>query len=217
MRTTFLVWNFLRKNAARHLRQAERKQRRPRRDSHVLFSFDCKGHRRRIHRGAALEVPERFSRSGLERDEVSLRVTREVESACRGKHAGPRRRGMLPFPLHFSRVGIDGAQHPGERRGIVVWKIRAAIVGVSRFVWLRCRAEDVTLFPRRNVEKLRLRIVSRRHPVRRARRARTHTIPFQRRRGVLSSNGNSACILRIAPFYYRTRAPENYPLSQPRK
>src|SRR5882762_3744386 len=178
MRTTFFVWNILRKNTARHLRQTERKQRRPRRDSYILFPVDRKGHRRRIHRRAALEVPERFSRSGLERDEVSLRVAGEDEPPCCGEHAGPRRRGMLPFPLHFSGVGIDGAQRPGERRGIVVRKIRAAIVGVSRFVWLRCRAEDVTLFPRGYVEELRLRIVSRRHPIRRAGRARTNAIPL---------------------------------------
>src|SRR5882762_9229118 len=208
MRTTFFVWNILRKNTARHLRQTERKQRRPRRDGYILFPVDRKGHRRRIDRRAALEVPKRFAGSGFERDEVPLRVARKDESSCCGKHSRPGRRRMLPFPFHFSSVRIDGAQSAAERRGIVVRKIRAAIVSVSRFVWLRRGAEDVTLFPRRYIEELRLRIVSRRHPVRRAGRPRAHAIPFQRRRGVLSRNGSSARILRVAPSHFCERVRE---------
>src|SRR6266550_6230399 len=81
-RTTFFVWNILRKNAAPRLRQSERKESRPRSDRYILFSVDCKGHWRRIHRRAALEVPKSSSRSGLQRDEVSLRVTREDQPPC---------------------------------------------------------------------------------------------------------------------------------------
>src|SRR5713101_5870098 len=103
-------------------------------------------------------MPQHFAGGGFQSDEVSLSVAGENQPACCRKHAGPRRRGMLPFPLYFPRGGIDGAQRAGERSGIIVRKIRAAIISVPRFVGLRRSAENVTLLSRGNVEKLRLRI-----------------------------------------------------------
>src|SRR6266478_2780323 len=116
---------------------------------------------------------------------------------------------MLPFPLYFPRGGIDGAQRACERSGIVVRKIRAAVISVTRFVGLRRSAENVTLLPRGNVEKLRLRIVSGRHPVCRARGAWTHAIPFQRGRSILARYGSAARIFRIAPGHFCKRVREN--------
>src|SRR4029077_20011450 len=101
----------------------------------------------------ALKVPQRFARSGIQGNEVALSVTSEDESTGRGKYAGPCRRGMLPFPLHFSGVRIDRSQRPGERCGIVIRKIGAAVIGVTRFVGLRRRAEDVALLARSHVKE----------------------------------------------------------------
>src|SRR5260370_5642261 len=47
------------------------------RDGHVLFPVNGEGHRRRIDRGAALEVPEGLARRGVQGDKVSFRVARE--------------------------------------------------------------------------------------------------------------------------------------------
>src|SRR2546427_8752431 len=116
---------------------------------------------------------------------------------------------MLPFPLQFSGVRIDGPQRTGERLGIVVRKVGTAVESMPRFVWLRRRAEDVTLLPRRYIEEPRLRIVSRRHPVRCSGRTRAHAIPFQSRRGILSRNGSSAYVLRVAPCLLRERVREH--------
>ncbi len=116
---------------------------------------------------------------------------------------------MLPFPFYFSSGGIDGAECAGKRGGIIIRKIGAAIISVTRFVGLRRSAENVTLLPRSNVEKLRLRIVSGRHPVGRTRGARAHAIPFQRRGSVLARNGSAARIFRIAPGHFCKRVRRN--------
>src|SRR5258708_23331289 len=52
-------------------------------------------------------------------------------------------------------------------------------------------------------------MVSRRHPVRRPRRARAHAVPFQCRRSVLARNGSAARILRIAPGHSCERVREH--------
>src|SRR2546430_15952125 len=80
----------------------------PRRNGHILLAVNRKRHRRRKNRSAALEVPQHFARSRFERDEVSLRVTREHQPARRGKHAGPGRRSMFPFPLELACGGRGG-------------------------------------------------------------------------------------------------------------
>src|SRR5690349_11097997 len=78
---------------------------------------------------------------------------------------------MPPFPFDFSGVGIDGAKLAPKRLGIIVGKIRAAVVRVPGLVRLRRRAENVALFARGYVEQSGLRVKSRRHPVGRAGRA----------------------------------------------
>src|SRR6266566_4532217 len=69
--------------------QRESEKSAARRDSHVLFPVNGEGHRRRIDRGAALEVPEGLARRGVQGDKVSFRVAGEDQPPCRGKHAAP--------------------------------------------------------------------------------------------------------------------------------
>src|SRR5271154_5596272 len=90
---------------------------------------------------------------------------------------------MFPFPFDFAGVWIDGAKRAPERRSVVVWKIRAAVVGVALFVGLRRGAKDIALLSRGNVEKFCLWIVRRRHPIRCAGGAGADAAPFRRRRG----------------------------------
>src|SRR5260370_31277355 len=64
----FVIPRFLRRGS----RQRKTEKSAPRRNGHILFSVNRKRHRRRIHRRAALEMPERLARNGLERDKVSF-------------------------------------------------------------------------------------------------------------------------------------------------
>src|SRR5437879_13366683 len=68
--------------------QSKREQRRPRRNGHILLAVNRKRHRRRKNRSAALEVPQHFARSRFERDEVSLRVTREHQPRSEERRVG---------------------------------------------------------------------------------------------------------------------------------
>src|SRR5436309_16037589 len=156
--------------------QSKREQRRPRRNGHILLAVNRKRHRRRKNRSAALEVPQHFARSRLERDEVSLRVTREHQPARRGKHAGPGRRSMFPFPLELACGGIECAQRPPKRLRIIIRKISGTIVGVPCFIRLLCRRKDVALLACGTIKKFRLRIVRRRHPIRRSKGSRANAV-----------------------------------------
>src|SRR6266404_2372299 len=127
------------------LGQPKGKERRPRSDRHILLSVHRKRHRRRIYGRAALEVPQRLTSSGVERDNVSFRVAREHQSARGGQYPSPRRRSMLPFPLYFPRRRIERSQCAPKRLGIVVRKIGGAVVRVSRLIRLRRRRKNVAL------------------------------------------------------------------------
>src|SRR6185436_16097290 len=102
-------------------------------------------------------MPQDLSRSRLERHEISLRVAAEHQSARGRKHAGPRRRWMLPLPFHLTASWIQSPQRAPERRRVIVREIRAAIIGVTFFERLRRSAKDVALFARRHIEQFRLR------------------------------------------------------------
>src|SRR5579859_987686 len=112
---------------------------------------------------------------------------------------------MLPFPFYFAGFGINGAERAPKWLGIVVWKIRAAVISMSLFVGLRSCAENVALLARGDVEKFCLRIVSGRHPVRRSSGSRADAIPFQRRRGVFEREGTSFGVFRSAPGNFGVR------------
>src|SRR6266404_5966436 len=118
------------------LGQPKRKQRRPRRDRHILLPVHGKRHRRRIHRRPALKVPQRLTSSGVKRDNVSFRVARKHQPARGGQYPSPGRRSVLPFPLYFSRRRIERSQCAPKRLRLIIRKIGGAIVRVSRFVRL---------------------------------------------------------------------------------
>ena len=106
---------------------------------------------------------------------------------------------MLPFPLYFSRRRIERSQCAPKRLCLIIRKIGGAIVRVSRFVRLRRRRKNVALLARRHIKEFRLRIVRRRHPVRRSRRSRTHAIPFWRGHRILVRHRPPRRVLRRAP------------------
>ena len=54
--------------------QRESEKSTARRDGHVLFPVNGEGHRRRIDRGVALELPEGLARRGVQGDKVSFGV-----------------------------------------------------------------------------------------------------------------------------------------------
>src|SRR6266850_3496193 len=149
------------------LRQSKGKQRRPGGYRNILLPVHGKRHRRRIYGRPALKVPQRPTSSGVERDNVSFGIARKHQPACCRQHPGPSRRGMLPFPLYFSRRRIERAQCAPKRLRFIVRKIGGAVVRVSRFIRLRRRRKNVALLACRHIKKFRLRIVGRRHPVRR--------------------------------------------------
>src|SRR6267378_2764194 len=116
---------------------------------------------------------------------------------------------MLPLPLDFSAGRIDGAQRPPERRGVVVRKIRAAIIRMPWLIGLRGSAENVALFACGYVKKSGLRVERRRHPVGRSRRTRTDAATIRRRRRFFGGNRAPLGILAAAPRNLGIRARRN--------
>src|SRR5215470_12800088 len=91
------------------LRQAEGEESRAGGYGNVLSAVDGVGHRRRINRSAALEVPQGFASGGVERDEVAFGVAGEDQPAIRRKNARPGWRRVFPFPCYFAGLGIECA------------------------------------------------------------------------------------------------------------
>src|SRR6267142_7276858 len=106
---------------------------------------------------------------------------------------------MLPFPLDFSTGRIDSAQRTPERRGIIVGKIRAAVIRMPWLIGLRRSAENIALFARGHLKEASLRIERWRHPVGRSRRTRTDAAAIRRRRRFLGSDRAPLGILAVAP------------------
>ena len=63
------------------------------------------------------------------------------------------------FHSHFILPVSGSMARSAKRLGIVVWKIRAAVVSVAFLERLRGGAENVALLARGDVEKFRLRII----------------------------------------------------------
>ncbi len=130
-------------------------------NAHVFLAVYCKRHGRRIDSSPHLEVPKRIERRCVEGDEVSFGVAGENEAARGRQHSRPCGRRVLELLLDLPRGGINCLQKSQIRPGFFGGEMRAAVVSVPRFIWLRSCAEDVALVARRDVEQARLRIVGR--------------------------------------------------------
>src|SRR5882724_2575071 len=97
-------------------------------------------------------MPQDLSGGRFQRHEVPFRVSREDQPSGGRQYARPCRRWMLPLPLQRTGQGIDRSQRAPERRGVIVWKIRAAVIGVTLFERLRRRAENVALLARVHIK-----------------------------------------------------------------
>ena len=69
------------KFSSKESRESETVDRTSGRDGYVLFAIDRECHRRSVHLSTHLEVPQRFARLSVERDEVPFRVAREYYPA----------------------------------------------------------------------------------------------------------------------------------------
>src|SRR5215472_733382 len=101
---------------------------------------------------------------------------------------------MLELPLDLARRGVDGAHGSPERLGIIVGEIGAAVERVARIIRLWRRAKDIALLARGDVEKLGLRIVGRRKPIRCPERAWTDGHTSQRWGSLLAFDRHAVCI-----------------------
>src|ERR1700731_3757431 len=113
---------------------------------------------------------------------------------------------MLPFPLYFSGDGIERAQRAPKRRGIVIGKIGAAVVGVAGLVWLRSGAENIALLARGDIKQAGLGIKGWRHPVGRTGSAGANAVAIGSGACFLVGGGAPLRILAGAPGHFRKRA-----------
>src|SRR5882757_6310685 len=116
---------------------------------------------------------------------------------------------MLPLPLDFPGARIDGAQRTPERRGIIVRKIRAAVIRMPWLIGLRRRAENIALFARGHIKETSLRVERWRHPVGRSSRTRTDAATIRRRRRFFGGNRAPLGILAATPRNLGIRARRN--------
>src|SRR6516165_830796 len=116
---------------------------------------------------------------------------------------------MRKLPLQLAAEGIDRPQRTPEGFGVIVRKIRAAVVGVALFVRLPRGCEDVALLARRDVEKFGLRIVGWRHPVGRAGGSRAYAAAFGCGRGIQRGCGTALSIFAGAPTKLGVGSREN--------
>src|SRR6202022_2740172 len=110
---------------------------------------------------------------------------------------------MFPFPLDFSARRIDRPQRAPERRGIIVGKIRAAVIRMPSLVGLRGGAENVALFARGHVKQAGLRVKRWRHPVGRAGGTRANAAAVRSRGRFLVDDGTPLRVLAAAPSNFR--------------
>src|SRR5712671_5008073 len=106
---------------------------------------------------------------------------------------------MLPLPLDFSVGRIDSAQRTPKRRGVIVRKIRAAVIRMPWLIGLRRRAENIALLARGHIKETGLRIERWRHPVGRSRRTRTDTAAIRRGRRFFGGNRAPLRIFAATP------------------
>src|SRR5579863_6445577 len=119
-------------------------------------------------------MPKRFSRGGIQRDEISFCIAGEQQSTSSREHARPCRRDMAKLPLHLAACWIDSAQRAPVRLCFIGRKVGAAVISMAHLIGLRGSTEYVALLSRRHIKEIGPRIEAGGHPVRRSQRARTN-------------------------------------------
>src|SRR6266542_3289212 len=128
-------------------------------DRYVLLAVREIRHRTGSDRAAGLELPQRFARARVEREEVAFLRSAEYETTGGRHHARPWRRWQREVPHWLPGLHVDGANR--APRFLVEPLFAAAGVVGPGFVLDARLVVDRSHFADRHIEHLRRRAVRR--------------------------------------------------------